>query len=208
MMIYGSYMPKDKNIGKLVLSIGALDTLIAFLAGLLIIPALYVAQTAGQEVFNNGKLIGEGQLIFQVLPTLFNSMGDIGLIVAAIFFGLLSIAALTSTISSTEVPVAYLVEEKRFTRKSATLCVSAIVLTTSMILVAFFDPLFNLVIQLLTTIIQPLSCFFYFIAVGWLWKKGNKLKDNALAKKTKATTYVFNPLFSVYLPYFINGCLC
>ncbi len=86
MMIYGSYMPKGKNIGKLVLSIATLDTLIAILAGLLIIPALYVAQHAGQDVFVEGKLIGEGQLIFQVLPTLFNSMGEVGAWLAVIFF--------------------------------------------------------------------------------------------------------------------------
>ncbi|WP_448554565.1 sodium-dependent transporter [Thalassotalea montiporae] len=179
MMVYGSYMAKDKDIGKLVLSIGALDTFIAFLAGLLIIPALFVAQHAGQQVFANDQLIGEGQLIFQILPTLFSSMGTIGLVVAAAFFSLLSIAALTSTISSTEVPVAYLVEEKSFTRRKATWLISAIVLMASMVLVAFFDVLFGLIIQVLTTIMQPLSCLFYFIVVGWVWKRGNKLKDQA-----------------------------
>ncbi|REL27509.1 sodium-dependent transporter [Thalassotalea euphylliae] len=185
MMVYGSYMAKDKDIGKLVLSIGALDTFIAFLAGLLIIPALFVAQHAGQQVFANNQLIGEGQLIFQILPTLFSSMGTMGLVVAAAFFSLLSIAALTSTISSTEVPVAYLVEEKSFTRRTATWLISAIVLTASMVLVAFFDVLFGLVIQVLTTIMQPLSCLFYFIVVGWVWKRGNKLKDESRIAENK-----------------------
>ncbi len=180
MMIYGSYMAKDKDIGKLVFSIGALDTLIAFLAGLLIIPALYVAQHAGQEVFAGGNLIGEGQLIFNILPTLFSTMGDVGLFVSATFFALLSIAALTSTISSTEVPVSYLVEEKSMSRPKATWLISAIVLTASMTLVAFFDVLFGLVIQGLTTILQPLSCLFYFIVVGWIWNRGNKLKDQSV----------------------------
>lgn len=180
MMVYGSYMKKDRDIGKLVLSITALDTFIAFMAGLLIIPALYVAQESGQQVFNDGKLIGEGQLIFNILPELFNSMGSIGLVVAACFFSLLSIAALTSTISSTEVPVAYLVEDKQYSRKTATWLVSAIVLSASMILIAFFDVLFGAVIRLLTTIMQPLSCLFYFIVVGWLWKRGNKLTDVSL----------------------------
>ena len=179
MMIYGSYMPKDKDIGKLVISIGALDTFIAFLAGLLIIPALYVAQHSGQEVFNGSELIGEGQLIFQVLPALFKSMGTSGLYIAFIFFSLLSIAALTSTISSTEVPVAYLVEDKGLSRIKATWVVSSIVLISSLSIVIFFDTLFSLFIQILTTIIQPLSCLFYFIAVGWLWKKGNKLKNGS-----------------------------
>ncbi len=179
MMVYGSYMKKDKNLGKLVLSIAALDTFIAFLAGLLIIPALYVAQHAGQEVFANGQLIGEDQLIFQVLPTLFQSMGDVGLIVAGAFFSLLSIAALTSTISVTEVPVAYLVDDKKHSRTKATWLVSAIVFCASLLVISFFNQLFGLVIQVLTTIIQPLMCLFYFIVIGWLWQRGNKLREHA-----------------------------
>ena len=185
MMVYGSYMKKDRDIGKLAISITALDTFIAFMAGLLIIPALYVAQEAGQQVFQGDKLIGEGQLIFNILPELFNSMGTVGMIVAISFFSLLSIAALTSTISSTEVPVAYLVEDKNFTRSKATWLVSSIVLTASMVLIAFFDSLFGVVIRLLTTILQPLSCLFYFIVVGWLWKRGNKLRDVSLQEGRK-----------------------
>ncbi len=185
MMVYGSYMKKDRDIGKLAISITALDTFIAFMAGLLIIPALYVAQEAGQQVFQGEKLIGEGQLIFNILPELFNSMGNIGMLVAIGFFSLLSIAALTSTISSTEVPVSYLVEAKKFSRSKATWWVSATVLTASMILITFFDSLFGLVIRLLTTILQPLSCLFYFIVVGWLWKRGNKLRDVSLQEGRK-----------------------
>jgi len=177
MMVYGSYMKKDHDIGKLVLSIATLDMFIAFMAGLLIIPALFVAQHAGFEVFNGNKLIGEGQLIFNILPQLFTSMGTIGLYVACGFFSLLSIAALTSTISSIEVPVAYLIEEKNTSRIKATWIISSIVLSASLVIIAFFDVLFGFIIQVLTTILQPLSCLFYFIVVGWLWKRGNKLID-------------------------------
>lgn len=179
MMVYGSYMKKDQDIGKLVISIAALDTIIAFLAGLLIIPALFVAQHAGQEVFSDGHLIGEGQLIFQILPTLFSSMGSIGLMVAFVFFTLLSIAALTSTISTTEVPVAYLVEDKNISRNRATWLVSGIVLLANLTLIAFFDVLFGLVVQLLTTILQPLMSLFYFIVIGWIWQRGNRLTNLA-----------------------------
>jgi len=196
MMIYGSYMKKDKDIGKLVLSIAALDTFIAFMAGLLIIPALFVAQHAGQQVFADNKLIGEGQLIFQILPSLFQSMGSIGLIVSFGFFSLLSIAALTSTISSTEVPVSYLVEDKSMSRSKATWLISAIVLIASMTLVAFFDVLFGLVIMILTTIMQPLMCLFYFIVIGWIWKRGNKLNTQAQTTNNRWLT-----LFANYLRY-------
>ncbi len=196
MMVYGSYMKKGQDIGKLVVSIAALDTFIAFLAGLLIIPALFVAQHAGQEVFTEGHLIGEGQLIFQILPSLFASMGSVGLIVSFSFFTLLSIAALTSTISSTEVPVSYLVEDKGINRKRATWLVSAVVLVASMTLVAFFDVLFGLVIQVLTTILQPLMSLFYFLVVGWIWQRGNKLTDVAILTNNKKLK-----LFGFYLRY-------
>lgn len=192
MMVYGSYMKKGQDIGKLVLSIAALDAFIAFLAGLLIIPALFVAQHGGQEVFTNGHLIGEGQLIFQILPALFGSMGSMGLIVSFSFFTLLSIAALTSTISSTEVPVSYLVEDKDINRNRATWLVSAIVLVASMTLVAFFEVLFGLVVQVLTTILQPLMSLFYFIVIGWIWQRGNKLNDIAfLQNNTKLKFFGF-----------------
>jgi len=196
MMVYGSYMRKDQDIGKLVLSIAALDTFIAFIAGLLIIPALFVALHHGQQVFENGKLIGQGQLIFQILPSLFSSFGFIGSLVTFALFTLLSIAALTSTISSTEVVVAYLVEAKNMSRKYATNGVSLLVLIASMLIVINFEAIFGLVIQLLTTILQPLMSLFYFIVVGWMWHRGNKLTDLAQLQNNKKLK-----LFGFYLRY-------
>jgi len=175
MMIYGSYLKPDANLPKLTLSVALLDTSVAFLAGLLIIPALYVAQNHGVEVFQNGKLIGEGQLIFAVLPELFSSMGQIGLYVGFIFFVLMSIASITSTISSTEIPVAFLVENKNVTRKKATWLVTLVIFMSSSVIIVNFDWLFGLVIQVFTQYQLPLMGLFYFITVGWLWKRGNKL---------------------------------
>ena len=106
----------------------------------------------------------------------------------------MSIAALTSTISSTEVPVAYLVEDKAISRKKATWLVSAIVFCSSMLLIAFFDVLFGAFIKVLTTIVQPLSCLFYFIVVGWLWNRGNKLRDKALQQGRVLLSYWGNYL--------------
>jgi NSS family neurotransmitter:Na+ symporter len=54
-----------------------------------------------------------------------------------------------------------------------------------MLLIAFFEQLFGLVIQILTTILQPLMSLFYFIVVGWLWKRGNQLTDVALLKEDR-----------------------
>lgn len=196
MMVYGSYMKKDQHIGKLVLSIAALDTFIAFIAGLLIIPALFVALHNGQQVFENGKLIGQGQLIFQILPSLFSSFGFIGLLLTFTLFTLLSIAALTSTISSTEVVVAYLVEAKSMSRKYATNGVSLLVLIASMLIIINFEALFSLVIQLLTTVLQPLMSLFYFLVVGWIWQRGNKIMAIAQLQNNSKLK-----LFGFYLRY-------
>ncbi|MCI2283454.1 sodium-dependent transporter [Colwellia sp. MSW7] len=179
MMVYGSYMKRDQDIGKLVISIAALDTVIAFLGFTHYTRFICSTTCFGQEVFSGGHLIGEGQLIFQILPTLFRSMGSIGLIVAFVFFTLLSIAALTSTISTTEVPVSYLVEDKKLNRNRATWLVSGIVLLANLTLISFFDVLFGLVVQLLTTILQPLMSLFYFIVIGWIWQRGNRLTNIA-----------------------------
>ena len=92
MMIYGSYLRPGAQLGRLSLSVAALDTLVAFLAGLLIIPALFVAIKLGVSVEQGNQFIGEGQLIFAVLPELFGSMGFAGLWVGFGFFILLSIA--------------------------------------------------------------------------------------------------------------------
>ena len=175
MMIYGSYLQPNANLPKLTASVALLDTSVAFLAGLLIIPAIYVAQHNGVEVFSHGKLIGEGQLIFAILPALFNTMGDIGLVVGLLFFVLMSIASVTSTISTTEIPVAFLVESHKVNRTAATWTVSLVVLICASTIILNFDWLFGLVIMLFTQYQLPLMGLFYFITVGWMWQRGNKL---------------------------------
>jgi NSS family neurotransmitter:Na+ symporter len=117
MITYGSYISKREN---LVLSAGAValsDTLIAVLAGLVIFPALFSVGQAPTQ--------GAG-LVFNVLPKIFEIMPG-GTFVGVFFFVLLAIAALTSTVSLLEVPVAFLVDQKRWSRKKAVVIVSLIV---------------------------------------------------------------------------------
>ncbi|WP_257325767.1 sodium-dependent transporter [Pseudoalteromonas rhizosphaerae] len=190
MMIYGSYLQPDANLPRLTASVALLDTGVAFLAGLLIIPAIYVAQHNGVQVFSDGKLVGEGQLIFAILPQLFNTMGEIGLLVGLLFFVLMSIASLTSTISSTEIPVAFLVENHQVERKKATFLVSLTVLAASSLIIFNFDWLFGLVIMVLTQYQLPLMGLFYFITVGWLWRRGNQLNEAASGMRYWFAQYI------------------
>ncbi len=115
LITYGSYVSKNNNIISSAALITISDAGIAFLAGLMMFPFVaYLTQGAVHTVEG-----GPG-FIFQVLPGAFESMGPmIGRIIGALFFLLLSFAALTSTISLLEVPVAYAVDELKVNRTYA-----------------------------------------------------------------------------------------
>jgi len=115
MITYGSYVSKKDNMISSAFYIGLFDTMIAIMAGLIIFPALFAmgeSPSAGPS------------LVFVVLPKLFMQMPG-GLVVGTFFFVLLTVAALTSTISLLEVPVAYLVDEKKVERKKIVWAVAA-----------------------------------------------------------------------------------
>ncbi len=109
MITYGSYLPKSADLAKSGAWVALFDTGIALLAGFMIFPALFAL---------GGNPAAGPPLIFEVLPAVFEQM-PLGALVAAIFFVLLSIAALTSTVSLLEVPVSYFVDEKSWSRKKS-----------------------------------------------------------------------------------------
>lgn len=110
LITYGSYIDKSQNITRSAGIITVMDMSVAFLAGLMIFPL----------VFSQGAEPSQGPgLVFVVLPGIFQAMGPLlGKIVGGGFFLLLCFAALTSTISLLEIPVAYLVDQKKRPRKS------------------------------------------------------------------------------------------
>ncbi|MFZ5972516.1 MAG: sodium-dependent transporter [Bacteroidota bacterium] len=109
LITYGSYVDKTQNVVSSAAVISIADSMVAFLAGLMVFPL----------VFSKGMDPTEGPgLVFVVLPQVFHDMGPIlGRVVGGGFFLLLCFAALTSTISLLEVPAAYLVDQKRMPRK-------------------------------------------------------------------------------------------
>jgi NSS family neurotransmitter:Na+ symporter len=117
MITYGSYISKKENLALSASAVALSDTLIAVLAGLVIFPALF---SVGQEPTQ-----GPG-LVFNVLPKIFEMMPG-GTFVGVFFFVLLAIAALTSTVSLLEVPVAFLVDQRKWSRRKAVLIVTALV---------------------------------------------------------------------------------
>jgi len=111
LITYGSYIRKKENLATISLSVTLTDTLVAILAGVAIFPAVFA--------FGIEPEAGPG-LVFITLPMIFQQITG-GYFFALIFFILLVIAALTSTISVLEVVVAYVSEELNFSRKQATI---------------------------------------------------------------------------------------
>ncbi|MBQ4812391.1 transporter [Pseudoalteromonas luteoviolacea] len=190
MIIYGSYISKQENLVSLGAYVTLIDVFIAFVAGMLIIPAMYVAQAQGVEIFSaSGELLSEDTLVFQVLPALFESMGSIGIYIGFAFFALMSIAALTSSISMLEAPVSYVVEKFALARVQATWLIGFIVSVVSVSIIFNFSALFGFVVQLTTQFAQPLLGMLCCIFAGWIWhrskllaeiKEGNEAVDNTL----------------------------
>lgn len=178
MLIYGSYIGKNENLPSLGASVAAVDIGVAVIAGMLIIPAMYVALNNGVDIFTaEGALIQGDQLIFTVLPAMFDSMGFAGGFVAIAFFALMVIAAITSSISMLEVPVAYLVETHNIKRNRAVWVVISIIFAASVVIALNFGALFGFVISLTTEYSQPLLGLILCIFAGWVWRRDAILKE-------------------------------
>jgi NSS family neurotransmitter:Na+ symporter len=178
MLIYGSYIRSSENLPVVGSLVTLTDTGIAFLAGLLILPAMFVAQNLGVAIVaDDGSLVAGPGLIFQVLPALFDSMGGAGLWVGFGFFVLMSIAAVTSSISMLEVPVSYAVENHQFSRKIATLWVSSLIFAISVAICINFDIAFSAIISLTTEWAQPLISLLICLFAGWVFYRNSLLNE-------------------------------
>lgn len=198
LITYGSYLNKKENIPQAAAFVTLADVGIAFLAGLLILPAMYAAQAAGIEIFVGGSLASSTDLVFQILPALFHSIGGIvGLIVGVVFFLLLSIAALTSTISLLEVPVAYVIDEHSVPRKKAAWGVGLGVTSLSMI-IAFYPSLIGHFDYIFSNLGLPIGGVLTCIFVSFVWKT-----DSALSEMEYGFTGIKQSLFAKVWPIFI-----
>ncbi|MBK9290074.1 MAG: sodium-dependent transporter [Bacteroidetes bacterium] len=167
LITYGSYIRKTDHLGKTAISVSLADTAIAVLAGLAIFPAVFA--------FNITPEAGPS-LVFITLPMIFDQMAG-GTFFELVFFVLLAIAALTSTISVLEVAVAYFGEELALGRKKATV-VSTIAITILGIFTTLsMGPLpeisiaglslFDLLDKTSANILLPLGGLFIVVFVGW-----------------------------------------
>ncbi|MGI0118628.1 sodium-dependent transporter [Zooshikella sp. RANM57] len=172
MMVYGSYLAKKEHIPNMALQVTAIDTSVAFIAGLLILPAMFVAMNHGVQIYGDqGELLSSDTLVFAVLPALFETMGSIGSLLAVAFFLLMTLAALTSSISMLEVPVALIQEKTQQKRSYITWGLGLLALLVSTLIIFNFKQLFGLVIAISTEYMQPLTALITCILGAWLWNR-------------------------------------
>ncbi len=188
MITYGSYLSKKNNIVTSGVWIGGMDTIVALLGGLMVFPAVFAlgfAPEAGPA------------LVFEVLPQVFNQI-PLGNLIGGLFFLLLMVAALTSTISMLEVPVAYLIDEKKISRKKAAwgIGIAAMVLSIPSILSEIEGTIFNtmslqfvgitlnswfgIMDWVFGTFAVTLLCFLLSVFSGWVFKTQDLVDEIAL----------------------------
>jgi len=170
-MVYGSYLPKGISIAKTVFLIAGADTVVALLAAIAIFPIVFA---------NNLHPDSGPGLIFQTLPVAFGAMTG-GWLMGILFFVMLVIAALTSSISLIEPVVEWLVEDKDFSREKA--CIWSGLATWLLGLgtvfsfnvwsnFKFFDrTIFQLLDYLTANLMLPIGGFCIAIFSGWIMKR-------------------------------------
>jgi NSS family neurotransmitter:Na+ symporter len=198
LITYGSYITKKENILDSAAIVSIADTSVAFFAGLLILP---LAFSQGIQPEKGGP-----GFVFVTLPGIFEAMGGVGPFVGAAFFLLLSVAALTSTISLLEVPTAYLVDQFKLKRPVAVALLAVIIFLMglpSMLsqgAVGFFSEFVSYeggVKDFLTTIEDifsniglPLGGFLMCLFIAFKWKKGNLEEEVSIGNPGYMTSWI------------------
>ena len=174
MITYGSYMRKEDALEQSVRQIEIFDTFVAFLAGLIIVPSVFVFSGGNTDQLNAGP-----SLMFKTLPAVFDSM-PAGDIIGGAFFILVTLAALTSSISLMETVTAVVMEKFRLNRVASCFVVIGITLVLGMLSVLgysswsevkllgmqfldFFDFITN-------NVMMPILAFFTCILIGYVAK--------------------------------------
>ncbi len=178
MITYGSYQQSKKGLAGQSITIAGLDTAVALLACFMIFPIVFS--------FDQEPSAGPG-LIFMSMPLAFAEIGPAGMLLGAIFFGLLVFAALTSSISLLEVVASYFIDEQGWSRKKAVWTLGIIIFLFSMPSAFALDPGFAMggwigsyggSFDFLTTVdylasnwMLPVGGFFIAIYAGWVMPK-------------------------------------
>ncbi len=176
MIAYGSYVPDEASLTRSINQIEIFDTVVAFLAGVMIIPAVYTFMgTEGMEASGPS-------LMFVSLPKVFSAMGGIGNLVGCLFFAMVLFAALTSSVSIMEAVVSSLMDQFHISRKKAAAIETVIALVGAVFVclgynVLYFDitlpngsaaQLLDVMDYLSNNILMPIVAIGTCILIGWV----------------------------------------
>jgi NSS family neurotransmitter:Na+ symporter len=175
MIAYGSYVPDDANLVKSITHIEIFDTGVAFLAGIMIIPAVFVFM--GADGMSSGP-----SLMFVSLPKVFKAMGGVGSFIGALFFAMVLFAAVTSGMSVLEAIVSSLIDAFKMSRKTAVISESIIALILGIVVclgynIWYFElPLPNgstaqildVMDYLSNNILMPVVAIGTCVLIGWI----------------------------------------
>lgn len=187
MIAYGSYVKKDVNLMTSINQIEIFDTLVAFFAGLMIIPAVIVFM--GKD----GLSAGPG-LIFVSLPKIFNEMGGIGRVIGIVFFITVLFAAITSSVSIMEAIVASLMDSLNYSRKKSSIIVTVYALILGVIVCLGYNKLYfelklpngstgqilDVMDYLSNNIMMPVVAILTCILIGWVVKPNTVIDEVTL----------------------------
>lgn len=199
MVTYGSYMKKENNLESSVRQIEIFDTGIAFLAGMMIIPAVFAFSGGDRTALSAGP-----GLMFITLPKVFASM-KLGTLIGVIFFVLVFFAALTSAISLMETIVSFFMDKLHWGRKKSALFVFILALVMGVPSSLGFGPLgfiswmgmsvLDIMDFISNSVLMPIVAFFTCIFVGFI------IKPSVIADEVKATDGKFRAesLFTIMI---------
>lgn len=178
MIAYGSYVKDDANLVKSINQIEIFDTLVAFLAGVMIIPAVFTFM--GTE----GMQASGPSLMFVSLPKVFTAMGRVGNIVGCLFFAMVLFAAITSAVSVMEAVVSSLMDKFHMSRLKATAIETGVALIGGVIVCLGYNKLYfeitlpngasaqilDIMDYISNNIMMPLVAIGTCILIGWVVK--------------------------------------
>ena len=189
MIAYGSYVPKDTDLVKSVNRIELCDAFVAFLAGLMIIPAVFTFMGA------EGMSASGPALMFKALPKVFKAMGGlVGGVVGIVFFLSVAFAAVTSSVSVMEAVVSSVIDQFGWKREKATLSVMAITLVVGVLVCLGYNTLYfelplpnGTIAQILDVldyisnyIMMPVVSIATCVFVGWVVKPKTVIEEVTL----------------------------
>lgn len=206
MITYGSYMRKEDNVEKSVRNIEIFDTLVAFLAGMMIIPAVFAFSNGDMEKLNAGPT-----LMFVTLPQVFASLPG-GNILGLIFFVLVLLAALTSAISLMETIVAIVMEKLKMKRIPACITVFIVSMLLALLSALGYGVLGNVTVfkmqfldffdYISNNIMMPIVALITSILIGWIVKPSYVEEEVESSGKFKSKA-----LYNIMIKFIVPICI-